>query len=208
MSDYTITSFRGQEMLTFLPRYYETSRVMRSLLQAGGTELDGLEATFQESLRQFFVATATWGLDIWEKELGLTVIPNLTDDERRMRIVSQIKGFGTCTISLVKQVAESYKYGDVEVIEDFPVYTVTIKFVDTRGIPSNLDNIKAALRAVVPAHLDLKYEFSYLTWDELDSLALNWVDLDDLLLTWDQLEVFRPTTPIVRASIGLTMSEQ
>ncbi|SMB97929.1 hypothetical protein SAMN00808754_2032 [Thermanaeromonas toyohensis ToBE] len=189
MADYEITSTRGKEMLTYLPRYYETSRVMKAILQAQGSEFDKLRQALDEVLNQFFVSTATWGLERWEKELGLPPAEDQPESERRDRIISRLRGYGTATIYVVKKVAESYDKGAVDVIEDFEGYTVTIRFVDTTGVPPNLEDLKAAVRAVVPAHLDLKYEFNYFIWDEWDAKNETWDAFDSLALTWDQLEV-------------------
>lgn len=189
MADYTITSTRGQEALTYLPRYYETSRVMKAILQAEGAEFDKLRQALDETLNQFFVSTATWGLDRWESELGLPPASDQPDAERRDRIISRLRGYGTATIRIVKQVAESYDKGAVDVIEDFAVYTVTIRFVDITGIPPNIDDLKAAVRAVVPAHLDIRYEYNYFIWNEWDAKNETWDAFDLLALTWDQLEV-------------------
>lgn len=149
-------------MLSYLPRYYETSRVMRAILQAEGTEFDKLRQALDEILSQFFVRTATWGLDRWEEELGLPITPDQPEAERRDKIISRLRGYGTATISVVKQVAEAYDKGTIDVIEDHAAYTVTIRFVDTIGVPPNLDDLKAAVRAVVPAHLEIQYQFRYL----------------------------------------------
>ncbi len=176
-------------MLTYLPRYYETSRVIRAILQAEGAEFDKLRQALNEILDQFFVRTATWGLDRWEEEVGLPVTPDQPEAERRDKIISRLRGYGTATIRIVKQVAESYDKGTVDVIEDFAGYTVTIRFVDTTGVPPNLEDLKAAVRAVVPAHLDLKYEFNYFIWDEWDAKNETWDAFDSLALTWSQLEV-------------------
>jgi hypothetical protein len=143
-----------------------------------------------EVLKQFFVDTATWGLDTWEKELGLPVAPAQPEAERQDKIASRLRGYGTATIVVVKGVAEAYDKGSVDVIEDHAVYTVTVRFVDTTGIPPNLADLKAAVRAVLPAHLDLKYEFNYLVWDELDTRNWTWDQFDALALTWGALEVF------------------
>ncbi|GAW29173.1 YmfQ family protein, partial [Carboxydocella sp. ULO1] len=166
MSEYPITSVRGQEMLTYLPPYYETSRIIRAVLQAEGTEFDKLRQALDETLNQFFVCTATWGLDRWEKELGLPVTPDQPEAERRDKIVSRLRGYGTATIAVVKQVAESYDKGAVNVVEDHAAYTITIRFVDTTGVPPNLDDLKTAVRAVVPAHLAIMYEYNFFIWDE------------------------------------------
>lgn len=177
-------------MLSFVPRYYEASRVMRSILQAEGAELDKLRQALDETLNQFFARTATWGLDTWEKELGLPPGQDQPDSERRDRIVSRIRGYGTATISVVKQVAESYDKGAIDVIEDHAAYTVTIRFVDTTGVPPNLSDLQAAVRAVLPAHLDVKYEYNYFLWQELDARLWTWDQLDSLSLTWSELEVY------------------
>jgi len=190
MSDYLITSASGQRMMTYLPRYYETSRIMRALNQSRGVEIDKLRQAINETLAQFFVSTATWGLDIWEQELGLAVTPAQPTSERRDKIRSRLRGYGTCTIKLVKQVAESYVNGAVDVIQDHAGYIVIVRFVDTHGIPPNLTDLQAAVRAIVPANLDIQYEFFYFLWDDLDTQAWTWDQLDALGLTWKELEVY------------------
>lgn len=190
MSEYQIISARGQEMLTYLPTYYETSRIMRALLQAEGAEFDKLRQALDEVLDQFFVRTATWGLDRWEEEVGLTVTPDQPEAERRDKIISRLRGYGTATISVVKQVAEAYDKGAIDIVEDFPAYTITVQFVDTTGVPPNLDDLKAAVRALVPAHLEILYEFNYFLWQDLDQKMWTWDALDSLGLTWDQLLIY------------------
>ena len=185
-----MTSMRGNEMLSYLPHYYETSRVMKSILQAQGGEIDSLRQALDETLNQFFIRTATWGLDRWEEILGLAITPHQPLDERRNKIVSALRGFGTATISVVKRVAEAYDHGAIDVSEDHSVYTITIHFVDTTGVPPNLDDLKAAVRLITPAHLDILYEFNYFLWQDLDTRLWTWDALDALLLTWDRLEVF------------------
>lgn len=187
---YPITSPSARRMMSYIPKYYGTSRIIRALNQARGQEIDKLRQTLDETLNQFFVSTATWGLDTWEEELGLAAAPAQPISERRDKIRSRLRGYGTCTIKLVKQVAESYDNGAVDVIEDQAGYTLIIKFVDTQGVPPNIDDLKAAVRAIVPAHLVLQYEYAYFLWDELDSENWIWDLLDAMALTWEQLEVY------------------
>lgn len=184
-----IVSEAGKRLLTYLPPYYETSRIMRSILQVEGAEFDKLRQALDETLNQFFVRTATWGLDRWEEEVGLPVTPDQPEAERRDKIISRLRGYGTATISVVKQVAEAYDKGAIDIVEDHAAYTVTVHFVDTTGVPPNLDDLKAAVRAVVPAHLEILYEFNYFLWQEWDAKNETWDAFDLLALTFDQLEV-------------------
>ncbi|MCL6615562.1 MAG: YmfQ family protein, partial [Anoxybacillus ayderensis] len=73
-----------------------------------------------------------------------------------------LRGIGTVTVALIKNVAESWYNGEVEVTEQPSLYTVKIKFVSKLGVPSNLADIQNALREIIPAHLAINFEFSYL----------------------------------------------
>jgi hypothetical protein len=185
------TMSRGETMMGYLPDYYRTSRVMRAVLEAQGNELEKLYQAFDNILDQLFIDTASWRLDYWEEELGLKVMPEQPVEQRRDKIKSRLRGQGTATIKLVKQVAETYDKGKVDVIEDVSSYTVTLRFIDTIGIPANLEDLKAAVRAVVPAHLALEFDFNYFIWDELDKKNWTWDELDGLHMTWDELAVYK-----------------
>lgn len=203
-----LTSKRGQMALSYLPRRYETSRFVQDLFQTEGIELDNFRDTLNQILDQFFARTATWALDRWEDELGLPPAPDQPISERQDRIVSRLRGTGTATIRVIKEVAEAYDNGTIDVIEDHAAYTVLLRFVDTTGVPPNLNDLIAAVRAVLPAHLSLAYEFNYFLWDELDAQGWTWDELDALNLTWDQLEVYGTGSYVVKDSLGLTFSDQ
>lgn len=172
MSDYPITSEKGKEMLEYLPLYYESFRSIRAMMQTEGSEFDTLQTDIETVLDQFFINSATWGLDQWEKELGLAPAQDQPDSERRDRIISRLRGTGTATIRVVKEVAESYDNGAIDVIEDYAIYTVSIRFVDTAGVPPNLNDLKAAVRAVLPAHLDIVYGFAYLFIADVEAMTI------------------------------------
>lgn len=182
-----LTSERGKKALSYMPSYYETSSVVKDLFQTQGIELDDWRSTLRQTLDQTFVRTSTWALSDWEEELGLPPAPGQPDSERQSRIVSKLRGTGTATIRVVKEVAESYDNGAIEVSEDYPEYKVTIIFVDTTGVPPNIDDLKAAVRDVVPAHLSLEFVYNYLTFDELASQNLTFDELAALNLTFDEL---------------------
>lgn len=177
-------------MASYIPRIYETSRVMGSILQAEGEELERLRQALDSTLDQFFARKVTWGLDLWEEELALSPSPEQPFGERRDQVISRLRGTGTATIRVVQEVSEAYDNGKIDVIENHEAYTVTIQFIDTFGVPPNLENLLDAVRAVLPAHLDLQYEFNYFLWSDLDAGNWTWGQFDALNLTWDQLEVY------------------
>lgn len=203
----SLTSTAGKRMLGYLPPLYEGARVFQEFLQVQGAELDQMRDTLPQLLEQFFPQTATWGLDLWEEELGLPPAVGQTDAERRSRILGRLRGYGTLTIKLLTQVAEAYDNGRVEVTPDFPAATMVIRFVDTRGVPSNIEDLQAEIRRLVPARYEVEFEFRYLTWDELDSMDLTWDELDAMQLTWEQFESMAYVHPGSR-TLGLTKAQQ
>lgn len=174
-----------------MPSYYANSVVMTNLTDAEDNELARFEQDIQTTLDQFFVNTAEYTLDRWEKEFGIKTNPTKPLAERRSVIKSKMRGSGTVTVSLIENVAESYDGGNVEVTEQADLYQFTVTFVDTRGIPPNLDDLKEAIEKIKPAHLAVTYVFSYLVWNELDAKAWTWDNLDAQNLTWDELEVLQ-----------------
>lgn len=180
-----------QEMYDYLPPYYREIREVQGIIDPESNEFERLNDEIRDVLAQFFVETATWGLEYWERVFGIEHTEPRTIEERRDVIKSRMRGAGVTTVTLVKEVASAYDGGKVEVTENNAEYEVIIKFVDTRGVPSNLEDTKQALREIIPAHLAIRFEFMYLVWDELDSAAITWDQLDALGLTWDELETYR-----------------
>lgn len=159
---------RADIMKSYGPEYFKTDRVFSAILDSEGEEFGQIRTSIDNILKQFYVETATgWGLDLWEQMLGLKSFVGKPDDQRRSRIISKLRGMGAVTVSLIKNVAESYVYGTVEVTEHPELYSFTVKFIDTRGIPPNLNDIKAAIEDIKPAHLAVTYEFTYTTWAEV-----------------------------------------
>lgn len=112
---------------------------------------------------QLNVDTATWGLKSWEEALGIPVEVTKDPAFRRSRVKSKLRGAGVTTVAMIQSVAESFSNGDVEVTEQPERYRVAIKFVGTIGIPPNMEDLTAALREIMPAHLGWDYIIIYNT---------------------------------------------
>jgi Uncharacterised protein conserved in bacteria (DUF2313) len=152
----------NRAMYDYLPSYYEDIREARAIIDAESAQFEQLHADIADVLAQFFVDTATWGLANWERICGIPVDESKPIDQRRSVIKSKLRGIGTVTVDLIKNVAEAYYNGEVEVTEQPSLYTVKIKFVSKLGVPPNLADIQNALREIIPAHLAIDFEFSYL----------------------------------------------
>lgn len=175
-------------MKRYVPNYLLTATEYKSVIESDGAEIEKLRQDIDSTLEQFFVPTATWGLDKWEKFLGLEIHTGKPIEHRRSRIISKMRGLGTVTVEMMKNVAEAYDGGTVDVTEQAPLYQFTVEFIDTRGIPPNLDDLKAAIEEIKPAHLAVAYKFRYLIWDDLDLENLTWDNLDAMNIAWADFE--------------------
>ncbi|WP_051824110.1 putative phage tail protein [Clostridium sulfidigenes] len=170
-------------LFSYMPKYYKTSKVLDDLNNANAIELTFFKSKLNDVLNQFFIDSADFSLERWEKELGIDVNNNYNVEYRRSRILSKLRGQGTITVKLIKEVAESYNNGIVDVIEDNPSYSFIIKFISNKGVPPNIDDLKAAIDEIKPAHLAVIYEFTYNTWDMVSGLTWGGA----INKTWNQL---------------------
>lgn len=177
-----------EQMLNLLPGYYAVGE-SRIMLNTFGDELETFREGIWDVVDQFFPSTATWGLEQWEKELGLSSYFGKPLEQRRSRIISKLRGVGTVTVKLIQKVAQSYDRGLVTVSDHPSEGYFVIRFVDTKGIPPNLEDLKEAIEEIKPAHLEAVYELTYLVWYELDAKNWTWDQFDAQGLTWDELEV-------------------
>lgn len=159
------------KLIGYLPNYYRTSEVMAGLTASEDSELSLFRSRLIETLNQFFVDMATTSLSRWEKEIGIPVNEFKTAEYRRSVIKSKLRGSGTVTVNFIKNVAASFSNGSVEVIEDNPNSSFTIKFVGTIGIPPNLEDLKAAIEDIKPAHLLAEFEVQYNTYARLSEFT-------------------------------------
>ncbi|MEF2967474.1 putative phage tail protein [Paenibacillus sp. M1] len=189
----------GKDMPDYLPGYYVLQDIegrpgiAGNLIFQETKELIGLNEQITDVLKQFFIEYATWGLAKWEAICGITVDPAKPEEQRRSVIKSKLRGAGTVTLEVIKNVADSFENGEIKVEENFADYQVVITFIGKRGRPPNEPDMRNVLREIIPAHLELVFKYTYLTWEELDAANLTWGAFEALSMTWERLEVWKPT---------------
>lgn len=181
---------RTEQLRVLLPDVYAEGSTLDALCRMLGPEFGDYHDALQAVLRQFYAPSADdWGLDLWEEALA---IPPSADDEatRRARVLARLRAPGTTTHQRILSVANSFENGQVVVIEDFAAYALRLRFVDVRGVPPNLDDVERAVREILPAHLVLTIEFTYVTWDMVDDLDESWDTFDARGITHDEMPTF------------------
>ena len=176
---------RETDLLEYLPSFYHNSDVIKSFMESNSIEVDTLKAYIEDLSKNLYVKTATWGLDLFEDELGLVTDKSVSYEERRERILAKKRGNGTTTKAMIKNTAEAFSGGEVEVIENFNDYSFVVKFVGVKGIPKNLALFKNMLEEIKPAHLNYELAFTYTVWSMIMAKSNLWNDFKNK--TWVEL---------------------
>ena len=187
-------------MLKKLPTYYQKSTVIRELFKSIELEFKSLSEETVLTENQFFVILSDRDIAKHEQDVGLVPDTSADLDTRRGRVMSKLRGTGTVTKTMMKNVAASFVNGDIEIIEYPSRYCFAVKFTSRTGIPYNIEDIKAMVEELKPAHLAVEYIFTYRLWqDVLDTLS-NWTTVKSY--TWEQLLVFEITNNLTISDDG------
>lgn len=178
----------NRKLIDYVPPYYDELLEATELLSAEDAEFARLNASIDDLLLQFNVSTATWGLREWERICGIANDTSKTVGERRSNVKARLRGYGIVTVEHIKNVADGYYGGETDIIERYADYTIVVKFTSSYGIPSNLSDLQAVLRELIPAHLAIEYEFKFVTYDILkrsyatyDAVVATGFTYDDLI---------------------------
>lgn len=159
-----------RDMYDYMPKIYEDLRESRAIVTTESVEFRAYADSVSDVLAQFYVNTATWGLADWERRVGIVPDEGKPIDQRRSVIKSKLRGAGVVTKSLIKNVAESYSNGEVDVAEDADNFEITITFVGTFGVPPNMDDLSRVLRSILPAHLRVLFKFKYRVYEDFTTV--------------------------------------
>ena len=173
-------------LMKYLPTYYKDSLVMNNLMQTLAKEIALINYKIEDILNQFFIDTATWGLDLWEKELGINTDIQKSYETRREVIKAKLRGQGTITKNMLKNTAMAYTNAESEIIENPQDYSFIIKFIGIKGIPPNMQLLIDTIEEIKPAHLAYSFQYMYTWWDGLKTL--NWTQSQNK--SWNDLKIY------------------
>lgn len=171
-------------MLEKMPGYYRKSKVMKDLIHSIENEFERLKSETILTENQFFVILSDRDIKNHEEDVGLVPDASADIETRRGRVLSKLRGTGTVTKTMMKNVAASFVNGDIEIIEYPSEYCFAVKFTSKTGIPYNIADIQAMIEEIKPAHLAVEYIFTYRLWqDILDEIQI-WTTAKNYSWEW------------------------
>ena len=156
-------------LINKLPSFYDND-IVKPIQNALNIEADSINSSVENTLNQFFVSSATYGLDNWEKMLGISK-NNFDIQTRRENIKAKMRSRGTTSIDVIKNICEAYSNGEVDIAVDHANYSFVIKFVGSIGIPQAFEELDKTIENNKPCHLAHSYEFTYNAHNKLSKFT-------------------------------------
>lgn len=139
----------------YLPAFLTKDPEFVAKLAAESAAHEEVRQNLDDILKQFFVTTATWGLDDWEDFLGITTDTNKTVDARRQAIIQKINGNNVVTLEFLTRLVNMYVADGQAFIVDHPeTYNVDILYHG--GQVLDYKALETAVHTYIPAHLGFK----------------------------------------------------
>lgn len=173
----------------YQPTYYKKSKVMTDINNSLNIELKNLVECMNNISVESNAITTVDMIEEWERSVGLNSNSDLTLEQRRSRVLSRYRQIGASTLERIKVICESYSRGSVEIIEKSAEYTVIVKFVDTIGVPDNMDGLIQQLKMIMPAHICVNFEYKYRTWRQVLNTGKTWRQIKGAGYTWNDLMI-------------------
>lgn len=144
----------------YLPDFLQKDDNFRAVCEACSWEHEKMRRAILNVLDQFFVGSATWGLEMWERVLNLHPAPTESYAFRRKKIIAKLQGSNTSTVALMNQIVNAYGFGYVEEHNDkyyFNIYTTCLIEADRRAM-------KEQILFYRPAHLGVNVYLGF-SWN-------------------------------------------
>ena len=172
------------DMIKKLPGYYRRSKVVADLYAVIQAYFDKTAADISETDISLFITT-TNDFTKHESDVGLNNAGD-TPENRRSQVIARLQGNNLLSRPELETLISNYEKSGCSIDEDFPNYTVYITFSGRKGIPENIELIKAAVNEVKPAHLRFEYAYCENTWQEVFEKFGAWGNIAENV-TWEML---------------------
>lgn len=147
--------------LKVVGKFLKKDILYQDFFGAVNSALQELENSFDELKGNFFFDTMTAEAVVFmEKLIKITPFNSQTLENRRDAIRAKWRSSGHNSITLIRNVCDSWKNGEIEA--DFINGKIQIKFTGIYGIPDDMTALLNAINEIKPTHLAYYIIYKYL----------------------------------------------
>ncbi len=153
-------------LLKLLHKIYRKDKFTLELTKTISIQLDKAEQNIKEIAKQQYLDSATWGLDIFEKELNRKG-KSKPVEQRQAVIQAKWRGAGKLTLLLIQRTLQCYITGNV-IVAFQKRLMITIQGEILQAV--NLYDVVHTIEEVKPAHIG--WDFKYILPDVQNTVAV------------------------------------
>lgn len=177
-------SIAGARMMDYLPEYWHISPEMQKVLESDGLEVDRFLNAITSIYTDAFILTAGESrIKEWEQDLK--IIPTGTLEQRRLFVLSKLRGQGKLNEAKIKAIVKTFTGGDSIVTFEDSDSTIYVKVLPPNNGETYLfPDVERSIRPRKPVHLGLVVERYYSTWGDIKDGFSSWANLANAKPDW------------------------
>lgn len=142
------------KLAEYLPKFISQDKEINTLLAVESEEHNKQRELLIDILKQFFVHSATWGLDYWEKVFAIYSKPNESYELRRAKIYAKLQSKQISTVEFLTQLASKFfpEQADVKTQEVNPKNLFYL-IANYTALDNDYFALRDAIEIYKPAHL-------------------------------------------------------
>ena len=143
------------DITRYLPPFLKKDPSFRAVCESCSWEHENIRKAILDALDQFFVERATWGLEMWERVLGVPTNPLESTELRRKTILLKLRQPGSVTDAFMTKLVNQYIYDSQGIVLSFPSeYRIEILY--NGGTIIDYRKLRDAIELYIPAHIGYK----------------------------------------------------
>lgn len=103
-----------------VPGFVARMQEMAELFHAEQPELDRMKQELVDLVKQFYAKTATFSMERWERDLGLTVDSSMALEQRRARVIAKMNTRTPATVKMLENLVMQTLDADRVFIKEYP----------------------------------------------------------------------------------------
>lgn len=182
----------NERMINYYPQVIQAIKDFKAIVDSESPEIELLSEGVQRVIDDaYLLSMSEERIEQWENMLGIQPLENSTVEDRRDTIIARIRGQGKLNTELINVIVKTFTGGTANSwVKD------SVLYVEITPPPNNKQyrfaNVEQELSKKVPAHLGIKVNRNYYTWEEIENAYPTWQDVSDNFSTWEDVLLFVP----------------
>ena len=142
------------KLAEYLPKFISQDKEINTLLAVESEEHNRQRELLIDILKQFFIHSATWGLEHWEKVFAIYSKPNESYELRRAKIYAKLQSKQISTVEFLTQLASKFFPSNANVkIQEVNSKNLFYLIANYTALDNDYFALRDAIEIYKPAHL-------------------------------------------------------